>query len=244
VEGVIVIESSSSMKQGDPLGGLLFFWAHYWALLKTIARAPNYVFPSLADDMHIMGPMNEITHAFDHFSTQLTLVGFRVKVSKCKLWNPSGIFSRHRNSSRLHFNHRWLMHFVCVRGFLKLCHTFFGWCFISRCGAYWWSSSPRKRPNCFGHFIFMCSSLTFLSHTDNTFFFFLLIFFCRFRHENYASMWGHYGSKIVRVFSRPFNEALGLTTNILWWYRLFFYGRLCLICFSKNLGFGGSIFVF
>jgi hypothetical protein len=35
--------------------------------------------------------MNEITHTFYHLSTQLTLVGLRVKVSKCKLWNPSRI---------------------------------------------------------------------------------------------------------------------------------------------------------
>jgi len=32
--------------------------------------------------------MNEITHAFDHLSTQLALIGLRVKVSKCKLWSP------------------------------------------------------------------------------------------------------------------------------------------------------------
>ncbi len=38
-----------------------------------------------------MGPLNEITHAFDHLSTQLTLVGLRVNVSKCKLWGPSRI---------------------------------------------------------------------------------------------------------------------------------------------------------
>jgi hypothetical protein len=39
-----------------------------------------------------MGLMNEIILAFDHLSTQLALIGFRVKVSKCKLWNPSRIF--------------------------------------------------------------------------------------------------------------------------------------------------------
>ncbi len=39
-----------------------------------------------------MGPLSVITHTFDHLSTQLTLVGFRVKMSKCKLWNPSWIF--------------------------------------------------------------------------------------------------------------------------------------------------------
>jgi hypothetical protein len=32
-----------------------------------------------------MGPMSEITHAFDHFLTQLNLVGLKAKVSKYKL---------------------------------------------------------------------------------------------------------------------------------------------------------------
>jgi hypothetical protein len=39
-----------------------------------------------------MGPMNEITRTFDHPLTQLTLVRLRVKVTKCKLWNPLGFF--------------------------------------------------------------------------------------------------------------------------------------------------------
>jgi hypothetical protein len=43
------------------------------------------------DDIHIVGPMNEITFAFDHLLTQLTLVGLRVKVLKYKLWSPLGI---------------------------------------------------------------------------------------------------------------------------------------------------------
>ncbi len=40
----------------------------------------------------IVGLMNEIARAFDHHLTQLALVGLRVKVSECKLWNPSGLF--------------------------------------------------------------------------------------------------------------------------------------------------------
>ncbi len=43
------------------------------------------------DDTHIMGPLSEITCAFDHILTQLTLVGLKVKVSKCKFWSPSRI---------------------------------------------------------------------------------------------------------------------------------------------------------
>jgi hypothetical protein len=35
-----------------------------------------------------MGPMNEITCAFDHLLTQLTLVGLKLKMSNYKLWSP------------------------------------------------------------------------------------------------------------------------------------------------------------
>jgi hypothetical protein len=40
------------------------------------------------DDTHIMGLLNEITPAFDHLSTQLALVGLKVKISKCKFLSP------------------------------------------------------------------------------------------------------------------------------------------------------------
>jgi hypothetical protein len=39
-----------------------------------------------------MGFLNEITRAFDHLSTQLALIRLRVKMSKCKLWNPLKIY--------------------------------------------------------------------------------------------------------------------------------------------------------
>jgi len=91
VEGATIIESSSCIRHGDPLKGFLSALAHYQTLLETIVRAPNCVFPSLMNDTHVVEPMNEITYAFDHLSTQLTLVGLRVKVSKCKLWSPSKI---------------------------------------------------------------------------------------------------------------------------------------------------------
>lgn len=90
-EGVTIIESLLGMRQGDPFRGLLFALTHYRALLETIAWTPNYVFPSLTDNTYIMGPMNEIILAVDHLSTELTLVGFKVKVSKCKLCSPSRI---------------------------------------------------------------------------------------------------------------------------------------------------------
>jgi hypothetical protein len=75
-----------------PLKRWFICLVQYQALLNTIMWAPSYVFPSLKDDTHIMGPLSEITCAFYHLSTQLALVGLKVKVSKCKLWNPLGIF--------------------------------------------------------------------------------------------------------------------------------------------------------
>jgi len=57
-------------------------------------------------------------------------------------------------------------------------------------------------------------------------------------------MWGHYGSMIKGVFSRFVSKVLGLNTDIFWWYKLFLYGGLFPICFSRELGFGDSIFVF
>jgi hypothetical protein len=81
------------LQKNDPLGGFLFVLAHYRALLKTITQAPSCVFPSLANDTHMMGPMSKIIPHFDHLSTQLALIKLKVKTLKCKLWNPSGISS-------------------------------------------------------------------------------------------------------------------------------------------------------
>jgi len=128
-------------------------------------------------------------------------------------------------------------------GFFKtLSRIFWMRFFFSRHGAYQWSSSLGRGTSCIRHFVLMCCLLTFSSHLNNTFFF-LPIFFGEFWQKHYASMWGHYGSRVMGVYLRPLSEALGLTTNLFWWYRPFIYGRLCPIYFSRELGFGGSIYV-
>ncbi len=115
--------------------------------------------------------------------------------------------------------------------------------FISKCGAYQGSSFPRRHLGCFGHFVFMCSLLTFLFHMDITSFFFFSSSFGEFQWESYAYMCEYYGSRIVGVFSGPLSKMSSSTTNIFWWYGPSLYGGLCPICFSKELGFDGSIFV-
>jgi hypothetical protein len=83
-------------------------------------RVPSCVFPSLIDDNHIVGPMNEIIHAFDLFSNQLALVAFSCTLESIRDLSNNIIFSR------LYFDHRWLTHFGCGNGFSGLCHSFFG----------------------------------------------------------------------------------------------------------------------
>jgi hypothetical protein len=78
---------------------------------------------------------------------------------------------------------------------------------------------------------------------NNISFFFILVSFDEFQKESYAGMWGHYGFKIVGVFLGPLSEASSSTANILWWYGPFRYGGLCPICFFREFGSNGSIFV-
>jgi hypothetical protein len=126
VEGVTIIESFLGMKHNDPLGSLLFVLAHYRTFLETIVWTFSYIFPSLVDNTHIVGPMSEITCTFDHLSTQLTLVGLKVKVSKCKLWNPLGISPSIEIFQGCTLVIDGLRIFGCASGFLGLYHTFFG----------------------------------------------------------------------------------------------------------------------
>jgi len=94
---------------------------------------------------------------------------------------------------------------VCQWVFKILPHIFWmrfylrTWC-ISMISFFW------EMPMLLWHSIFMCNSLTFLFHMDNTSFF-LPISFGKFQQESYANIWGHYRSKIMGVFSRPFTKC-------------------------------------
>ncbi len=74
--------------------------------------------------------------------------------------------------------------------------------------------------------------------------FFPFFFFDKFWQESYTCMWRHYGTKVMWVYLGIFSGVSSPTSNLLWWYRFFIYGGLCPICFSRELGFGGSISMF
>jgi hypothetical protein len=56
----IFIANMGNMWRGSPLLSDLQPWAKV---------TPSCVFPSLTDDTHIVGPMSELSYAFDHLST-------------------------------------------------------------------------------------------------------------------------------------------------------------------------------
>jgi len=55
---VIVIPPTMGTRQGEPLGKTLFALAHFKALHSTINCFLSYLFPSIVDDIHIIGPLS------------------------------------------------------------------------------------------------------------------------------------------------------------------------------------------
>jgi hypothetical protein len=53
--------------QGDPLGGALFALTHFRALSSIVSCFPSYLFSSIVDDTHIIGPPSIVSFEYEHF---------------------------------------------------------------------------------------------------------------------------------------------------------------------------------
>jgi hypothetical protein len=88
---------------GDPLGGTLFFLAHFCALRPTIVTHPTYVFPSLVDDTHIIGPASNVVPTFLLIRRVISIKFFNVVNKMCSLVS-SGVRPLYINSSKLFYS--------------------------------------------------------------------------------------------------------------------------------------------
>ncbi|KAL2612314.1 hypothetical protein R1flu_024006 [Riccia fluitans] len=88
---VSLLLSKSCTCQGDPLGGTLFALAHLRAFRIVASDNTICLFPSLADDTHIVGPPEAVMVAFHALEGHLLAVGLIVQPTKCVAWSPSGL---------------------------------------------------------------------------------------------------------------------------------------------------------
>jgi putative effector of murein hydrolase len=52
------------------LGGALFTLTHFRALQSIINQFPFCLFPSIVNDIHIIGPLSIVSFAYEHFHTK------------------------------------------------------------------------------------------------------------------------------------------------------------------------------
>jgi hypothetical protein len=77
--------------QGDRLGGALFALTHFRALCFTTSHFPSYLFPSVVDDIHIIGPLSIGSRAHEYFQIKLHVIGLFIQLEKCIAWSPFGL---------------------------------------------------------------------------------------------------------------------------------------------------------
>ncbi len=103
---IIIIPSAMGICQGDPLGGLgggggaLLVLAHFRALCSKISYFPSCLFPSIANDIHIIGPLSIISYAYEHFRTKLHVIGLSIQLQKCVTWSPSTLLPNFNTPSQ------------------------------------------------------------------------------------------------------------------------------------------------
>ncbi len=76
---------------GDPLARPLFILACFHTLKASFVFFFLCFFLSLANDTHIFDLASFVPFSFDHFASQLTLIGLVVQPCKCTIWSPSDL---------------------------------------------------------------------------------------------------------------------------------------------------------
>ncbi len=87
---VIIIPFAMGTYQEDPLGGALFALTHFKVLRSITRHFHSYLFPSIVNDTHIISPPSIISSTYEHFETELHVIGFLIQPHKCVAWSPFG----------------------------------------------------------------------------------------------------------------------------------------------------------
>lgn len=137
---------------------LLFIFVPRKPLLLNF---PLCLFLFMVDDTHILGHVSFIPSTFDHFASQLALMGLVVKFCKCVTWSLSNLpldFSPPHGFCCLLNNIRVLgVPFVLCHYLLAFYRTFWRRKFVMQC-----AFKFRGCPNCFQDFISMfCAETVF-----------------------------------------------------------------------------------
>ncbi len=75
VSNVMIIPFVMGIRQGDALRGALFTLIHFKALCFIVSHFLFCLFPSIIDDIHIIGPLSIVLFVYEHFKTKLCVIG-------------------------------------------------------------------------------------------------------------------------------------------------------------------------
>jgi len=88
--GPHVLQSQRGVRQGDPLGPLLFAVCVQDVLCEVQASLPEGLVLAFADDITITGPLHLLPQAFQQLRDALARHGLSVQPAKCQLYSPAG----------------------------------------------------------------------------------------------------------------------------------------------------------
>jgi hypothetical protein len=73
-------------------GGALLALTHFRALCSTTNHFTSCIFPSIANNTHIISPPSIVSSSvYEHSQTELCVICFSIQPQKCVAWSPSNL---------------------------------------------------------------------------------------------------------------------------------------------------------
>ncbi|KAL0219785.1 hypothetical protein P9112_005438 [Eukaryota sp. TZLM1-RC] len=91
--GNSILSSSSGVKQGDPLGPLLFCLAIHPILMQIQEMFPSLKMTAYMDDVVLIGDLSIVKHKTVCFKELFTKICLRLNLLKCVLLSNSPVFT-------------------------------------------------------------------------------------------------------------------------------------------------------